>query len=61
MSEDDDATGDAHAAGKAAAERSEPVENNPHRPGSAAHRRWAEGHLSVTEPDEIADDLADFA
>lgn len=58
---DEGTAADAFEEGKAAAERSEPVENNPHTPGSAAHRRWAEGHLSVTEPDEIADDLADFA
>lgn len=61
MPESDDTAEDAHADGKAAAERSEPISNNPHASGTAAHRRWRAGHRSVTAPDEIADDVADFA
>lgn len=58
---DDDRADNAFEEGKAAAERSEPASKNPYTPDSDAHRRWLDGHLSVTEPDEIADDLADFA
>lgn len=58
---DDEAPSDAVAAGKLAAEREEPVTGNPHPAGSDEHRRWAEGHASVSRPDDVADDLADFA
>lgn len=50
-----------YAAGKAAAERSEPVSCNPYPSTSEAYRQWEEGHASVTAVDEVADDLADFA
>jgi hypothetical protein len=50
-----------YAEGRAAAERREGADKNPHSAGSAEYRRWADGHASVTAPDAIADDLADFA
>ncbi|WP_232631753.1 hypothetical protein [Methylobacterium sp. Leaf118] len=60
--EDTDAAQDAATIeGRRAAERREATDQNPHPAGSQEHRRWAEGHASVTAPDAIADDLADFA
>ena len=57
-----DVTQDAvHAEGRAAAERREGADQNPYPAGSAEYRRWADGHASVTAPDAIADDLANFA
>ncbi|SFL25300.1 hypothetical protein [Methylorubrum salsuginis] len=57
-----DITKDAvYAEGRAAAERREGADKNPHSAGSAEYRRWADGHASVTAPDAVADDLADFA
>ncbi|MFY9294211.1 MAG: hypothetical protein WAP03_26525 [Methylorubrum rhodinum] len=58
----EDVTQDAvHAEGRASAERGEGADKNPHPAGSSEYRRWADGHASVTAPDAIADDLADFA
>ena len=51
----------AYLEGRRAAERREAADRNPHPAGSQEARRWAEGHASVTAPDAIADDLADFA
>lgn len=47
--------------GRRAAERGEGSERNPHPPGSEAHRRWQEGHASVTAPDAVGNDVGDFA
>ena len=52
---------DPYQEGSRAAERSEPASGNPYAGDTEAHRRWAQGHASVTEPDDIADELADFA
>ncbi len=52
---------EAYRAGKAAAEAREPHSRNPHPPGSPEHEAWQAGFAAVTAPDEIADDIADFA
>ena len=52
---------DAAEDGRHAAERGEPLTNNPHSANSDAHREWAEGHASHERPEDVADDLADFA
>lgn len=51
----------AYEEGRAAAERAEAGDRNPHPPGSEAWRRWQAGHASVTAPDAVADAVADFA
>ncbi|GJE76253.1 MULTISPECIES: hypothetical protein [Methylorubrum] len=61
-SEDTQAQRDpAYVEGRAAAERGEGADRNPHSAGSSEYRHWADGHASVTAPDAVADDLADFA
>lgn len=51
----------AYVEGRAAAERGEGADRNPHAAGSGDYRLWADGHASVTAPDAVADDLANFA
>ena len=60
MAETDTQTA-AYAEGKQAAERGEAATANPHPEASDARRLWDRGHAAVTAPDEVADDIADFA